>query len=88
MPLQPLEGNSLWTMEQQVYIGSSHCPIDGWYQACRFVFELPYICVYCQKSDRWNEASIRWLILSEALRFFEWGCCLWQGVQPMDSSRA
>ncbi|CAL5229268.1 g12559 [Coccomyxa viridis] len=35
MPLQPLEVNSLWTMEQQVYIGSSHCPIDGWYQACR-----------------------------------------------------
>ena len=36
MPLQPLEGNKSWTMEQQVYIGSSHCPIDGWYQACRF----------------------------------------------------
>lgn len=23
---------------RQVYIGNSHCPIDGWYQACRWVF--------------------------------------------------
>ena len=38
LPLQPLENNNLWTaMQRQVYIGSSHCPIDGWYQACRFV---------------------------------------------------
>lgn len=36
LPLQPLEGNSMWTgAQRQVYIGSSHCPIDGWYQACR-----------------------------------------------------
>ena len=26
---------SLWNYCHQVYIGNSHCPIDGWYQACR-----------------------------------------------------
>ena len=26
---------SLWSCCHQVYIGNSHCPIDGWYQACR-----------------------------------------------------
>ena len=36
LPLQPLQSNSLATAAQrQIYIGSSHCPIDGWYQACR-----------------------------------------------------
>lgn len=42
-PLMPLpsmnmqcQDSALWGQYiRQVYIGNSHCPIDGWYQACR-----------------------------------------------------
>ncbi len=42
-PLMPLpllnmqcQNSALWGQyNRQVYIGNSHCPIDGWYQACR-----------------------------------------------------
>lgn len=42
-PLMPLPVMNLQCQEsaiwgeyiRQVYIGNSHCPIDGWYQACR-----------------------------------------------------
>jgi hypothetical protein len=28
---------SFWNQYQrQVYIGNSHCPVDGWFQACRY----------------------------------------------------
>lgn len=54
VPLMPLNAMRLngpdmafWNQHmRQVYIGSSHCPIDGWYQACRCTsLDHPLSCV-------------------------------------------
>lgn len=32
------QDSAFWSQYQrQIYIGNSHCPVDGWYQACRSI---------------------------------------------------